>query len=399
MVDGKVRIGVIGNGDAAAMVLGDVVASGHFDIVAGVDTEPRARDRFTQQFGAPTCTTVNELLDRFALDGVYIATPTKLHEEQTVACLEAGVHVLVEKPIATTLEAAEWMIAVAKAKGLTLMVCHKRSVDRPMIAMWQIIQSGELGRVRAVHRWHFTDWFYRPRGFDERARETGGVVLRQGAHEYDIIRLLAGTPARSLRGVTGDYDPDRPGEGAYYSWIDHEDGVLATSIYGGYGHFLSDEFTKGLGDGSEIGGARRTLDEFANTPVLEAELKRAEAGSTGAGPSHGVYGFTLVNCELGDMRPSPSGGIYVYSDAGRREVSIDGLAGTGVIVDEFYRAIAGLGSPLHDGEWGLACLEECIAIRASESANGPVELTRQGRVSVEAARSILGGRALNANRS
>ncbi|HUY07419.1 MAG TPA: Gfo/Idh/MocA family oxidoreductase [Acidimicrobiales bacterium] len=391
----RVRIGVIGNGDAASMVIGDVVSSNHFEVVGAVDTDPRARARFVKRFDAPACESIEELLDRIELDGVYIATPTKLHEQQTNTCLEAGVHVLVEKPISTSLEAAESMIALAKAKGLTLMVCHKRSVDRPIIAMWRVIESGELGRVQAVHRWHFTDWFYRPRGFDEREPGTGGVVLRQGAHEYDIIRLLAGSPARSLRGMTGDYDLTRRGEGAYYSWIEHEDGVIATSIYGGYGHFHSDEFTKGLGDGTNVGLSRRTLDDIANTPELEAELKRAESEIPGSGPGHGVYGFTLVNCEGGDMRPAPTGSIYIYGDSGRREVDVDGIAGTEVIVEEFYRAITARRAPLHDGEWGLACLEECLAVRASMQRPDLVPLTHQGKVSESAARELLGQRQLH----
>ncbi len=376
------------------MVLGDVVKSNRFDVVAAVDTDPRAKARFVERFAGPVFESVEELLDSIEINGVYIATPTKLHEYQTLACLNAGIHVLVEKPISTTLEAAESMIALAKSKGLTLMVCHKRSVDRPIIAMWQIIASGALGRVRAVHRWHFTDWFYRPRGVDERAPETGGVVLRQGAHEYDIIRLLAGTKARALRGMTGDYDRQRPGEGAYYSWIDHDDGVVATSIYGGYGHFHSDEFTKGLGNGESVGRARRTLDDIANTPELEAELKRAESDSTGGTPGGGVYGFTLVNCEGGDMRPAPAGAIDLYDDKGRREVAVEGIAGTEVIVEEFYRAIALGNAPLHDGEWGLACLEQCLAIRESVASHGLVPLTRQGGVSASIAKDILGERAL-----
>ena len=390
----RVRIAVIGNGDAAAMVLGDVVKSNNFDVVAAVDNDPRAQARFVERFDRPVYLRVEDLLDQVELDGVYIATPTKLHEQQTLACLNAGINVLVEKPISTSLEAAEAMIALAAARGLTLMVCHKRSVDRPIIAMWQIIESGVLGRVRAVHRWHFTDWFYRPRGLDERAPETGGVVLRQGAHEYDIIRLLAGTRARALRGMTGDYDPRRSGEGAYYSWIDHEDGVVATSIYGGYGHFHSDEFTKGLGDGKNVGLSRRTLDDIANTPELEAELKRAESDSTGGTPGGGVYGFTLVNCEGGDMRPAPSGSIYVYDDSGRQEIKVEGIAGTEVIVEEFYRAIALHKAPMHDGAWGLACLEQCLAIRDSAASLGLVELTRQGGYTKETARDILGRRVL-----
>jgi phthalate 4,5-cis-dihydrodiol dehydrogenase len=392
MATGKVRLGIIGNGDAAAMVLEDAVVSDHFDFIGAVDTDPRARTRFEQRFGVAAYESVDELLAHGGLDGVYIATPTKLHEQQTIACLEAGVHVLVEKPISTSLEGAERMIATAKAMGLTLMVCHKRSVDRSIIAMYQVIKSGELGRVRAVHRWHYTDWFYRPRGLDERNPETGGVVLRQGAHEYDVIRLLAGTPALALRGVTGDFDAERQGEGFYSSWIDHAEGVMATSIYGGYGHFISDEFTKGLGDGKKVGAAKQILENTANTPALEAELKRVESDTIAPGPSSGVYGFTLVNCEGGDLRPAPSGGAYVYSDKGRREIAAEGIDGTAVIVEEFYRAIAEGWTVLHDGGWGLACLEQCLAIRTSQEAGGLVPLIRQGQVNESAAHDIIGER-------
>jgi phthalate 4,5-cis-dihydrodiol dehydrogenase len=386
----KVRLGIIGNGDAAAMVLEDAVSSEHFEFVGAVDVDPRARARFENRFHKPAYASVDELLAAGGLDGVYIATPTKLHEQQTIACLEAGVNVLVEKPISTSLEAAERMIATAKAKSLTLMVCHKRSVDRSILSMYKIIESGELGRVRAVHRWHYTDWFYRPRGLDERNPETGGVVLRQGAHEYDVIRLLAGTPARALRGTTGDFDTARHGEGFYASWIDHADGVMATSIYGGYGHFLTDEFTKGMGDGKKVGAAREILETTASTPELEAELKRVEADTIAPSPSSGVYGFTLVNCEGGDLRPSPRGGAFVYSDRGRREVTVEGIDGTAIIVEEFYRAIAEGWKVLHDGEWGLACLEQCLAIRESGESGALVALTRQGVVDQRAAREIIG---------
>lgn len=393
MASTRIRLGIIGNGDAAVPVLTDVERHGGFDVVGAADVEARARDRFTARFAAPAYADVRDLVDNVAMDAVYIATPTPLHEAQTLSCLEAGVHVLVEKPIATTLDAAEHMIAAAAARGLTLMVNHKRSVDRPIIAMWHLVRDGALGRVRAVHRWHYTDWFYRPRGAGERDPETGGVVLRQGAHEFDIIRLLAHAPARSLRGTTGDYDPERPGEGAYYCWVDHADGIVATSIYGGYGHFASDEFTKGLGDGAAIGAAKRILDAEASTPALEAERKLAEAG-TDSGPSHGVYGFTLVNCEFGDLRAAPGGGVYCYDDTGRRLVTVDGIAGTAVIVDELHRALTDTIAPLHDGAWGLACLEQCLAIRASHDAGRPVDLTRQREMSAEAAATFLEGRTL-----
>lgn len=391
MAGAQIRLGVVGNGDAARVVLSSAAKSGHFELVGAADTEPRARARFEEKYHGPTYETLAELLSGSKPDGVYIATPTKLHEELVLQCLEAGVHVLVEKPISTTLRAAEAMVEAASNRGLTLMVDHKRSVDRPIIAMWQVIQSGQIGAAKAIHRWHFSDWFYRPRGGDERDPDFGGVVLRQGAHEFDVIRLLASasTPLR-MRGQTGDYDAERPGEGAYYSWVDYADGSLATSIYGGYGHFFSDEWMKGQGPKDRPGRSKRGLKEEVPTAEAEAELKRVQAGMPTVEPSGGVYGYTLVNCEYGDMRPSPGGGVYVYGDDGIKEYTVSGVDGTGLIVEELFRAISSGEAPLHDGWWGLACLEQCLAVRESSRTGREVALSRQGSVSPEAARSFLG---------
>lgn len=386
----KQRIGIVGNGDAAKSVVRSFSKHSDVELVGAADPEPRARKRFEDDYGGETFVGIEELLVAGDLDGVYIATPTKLHESFVTMALEAGVHVLVEKPIAPTISATNAMISLADEKGLSLLVNHKRSVDPPILAMYQIIQSGQLGRVRAVHRWHFTDWFYRPRGEDERDPAAGGVVLRQGAHEFDIIRLLtAGSPALSIRGTVGDYDQERQGEGAYYSWVNYGGGLIASSIYGGYGHFSSSEFISGPSDALASGVSRQRLVEEAPTAEVEAELKRQAAGSQ-VFNSHGTYGYTLVNCELGDMRPTEQGTVWVYTDEGRREASTTAISGVDSVVAEFSRAIAKSTPPLHDGAWGLACLEQCLAVRESSATGEETQLVHQGNIDDAALMAVIG---------
>ncbi|HVB04917.1 MAG TPA: Gfo/Idh/MocA family oxidoreductase [Acidimicrobiales bacterium] len=389
-----VRMGIIGFGLATGPVVGPLEAGGRYEVVGCADPDPLSRSRFVERFSAPAYESAAELFEKGDLDAVYIATPTRLHEELTQLAFVRGVHVLVEKPIATSIEAAERMIDAAASAGCVLMVNHKHSADRDVLGMWQLTKDSGLGRVRAVHRWHFSDWFYRPRAEDERDPEAGGVVLRQGAHEFDMLRLLLPSSPVRLHGTTGDYDPERPGEGAYHAFIECEDGTVVTSIYNGYDHFQSEEFTSGLIEPTDIGVSRRRLKGEAHDATAEYDMKRNLGHPRGASFTSGVYGFTLMNCDEGDLRPAPRGAVLLYGEEGRRALYAEGPTGTEVIVDELYHAITDKAPALHDGSWGIACLELCLAIRASEQAGGPVKLTHQGSVDPELATRVLGDRVM-----
>jgi phthalate 4,5-cis-dihydrodiol dehydrogenase len=370
-----IRVGFLGLGQASQPVVRAFRSNAHFEIVAGADGRAPARAQFETETSAASCSDFDQLYDRFDLDAVYVGTPTKMHEDHVVAALEAGLHVLVEKPIAATTESARTMIEVARKARRVLLVCHKRSADRPILSMGQVIASGELGRVRAVHRWHFSDWYYRPRRPGERDASGGGVVLRQGAHEFDILSYLAGGSARRVRGWIGDYDQEMPGEGAYQAWVEFDNGVLGDSVFSGYDHFRSDELTFGVDDASLTGRTARAHRRGAISPEAEAAMKDVFRFAPN---DEKVFGFTLVNCEHGDLRSSPAGGALVYSREGRREVRAEGVAGTRAIVEEFRRAVSSEERPLRDGAWGLRVLELCLAVRESAKDDAVVDLALRG---------------------
>lgn len=394
--ESRLRLGVVGYGAAARMMLDSLATYGQFDIVGAVDTDDLVRKAFTERWGAPAFSSLADLLRAAPCDAAYLATPTKFHETHALAALDAGLHVLVEKPMAQTLESGQRMIAAARHHGRLLLENHKRSVDRPIIVMSKLIEAGLLGRVRAVHRWHFSSWFYRPRAPEERDPEVGGIVLRQGAHEFDIIRLLGQAAPSQVWGWTGDYDRDRGGEGSYQATVGFEGGLRATSIYSGYDHFDSDEFTLGLSDASAIGRVRRRSLEQAET-VDEGETKRhtiaPPATGNGPRPSEGLFGFTLVNGEEADARPSPGGNVFLYGVNGRVEYGISGPAGTDLIAQEFNRAITEGIPALHDGRWGLAVLELCLAVRRSAALGGaPIALSHQYDVPTRDIARVIGSR-------
>lgn len=388
------RLGLIGFGDASRIVLESLKRSERFTLVGAADTDPVVRDRFVERYQLPTYASIDELFDRHDLDAAYVATPTRYHEPMAIQALERGIHVLCEKPMATTLESAQRMLAAAERSSCVLLEDHKRSVDRQVVTMWQLIQDGEIGELRSLTRWHANDWFYRPRAEDERDPSQGGVVLRQGAHEFDIIRLLAGSRPVSVRGWTGDFDDSRPGEGAYHAWVDFEDGKLAMSTFNGYDHFSSDELTYGLGKTDEVGARMRRSRALASG-TDEGELKRRVPTFAG-GQRQGerAFGFTVASGTDGDLRYAGDGDVWSYSEAGRRRYRIDGPAYTDFIVDEFARAISDGQTPIHDGRWGLSVLEMCLAVRVSAESGQPVALSHQHHVAPDTVRALIGQRQL-----
>ena len=126
-------------------------------------------------------------------DGVILATPTPLHVEQALECVERGCPTLIEKPLATSAEAGRVLIEQADAAGVPLLVGHHRR-HNPLIAKARdIIASDQIGNIRAVTA---TCWFYKPdHYFDEapwRKQKGAGPISVNLVHDVDLIRHLVG---------------------------------------------------------------------------------------------------------------------------------------------------------------------------------------------------------------
>ncbi|MEX1030295.1 MAG: Gfo/Idh/MocA family oxidoreductase [Paenibacillaceae bacterium] len=184
----KLRLGIIGLGQAGSHTVMKAVKHKNIEITAAADINEQYLNAFKKDFpDADVYLDLKDVLTSDRVDAV-IATPTRLHKDHAVWAAEHKKHVLVEKPIARTLEEADAMIEAAQRNGVVLMVNHKRSYDPPIVKMREVIKSGEIGRVRMIHNWHYSDWLYRPRTPEELS--DGGVVLRQGAHHFDMTRFL-----------------------------------------------------------------------------------------------------------------------------------------------------------------------------------------------------------------
>ena len=377
----RLSIGIAGLGAAGQAFMAALRRHEGFDWVALAEPDSDLRQRLQQDQGVAGYASLAELLGHAGLDAVCIATPTPLHAQQVLQAAAAGKHVLVEKPMAATLDDARAMVAAVERAGVVLSVGHSHSYDAPISAMRGLIASGEIGRVRMAHTWCFTDWTQRPRRPDELdAGQGGGVTLRQGSHQFDILRLLCGGLARSVRARTFDWHPRRRVIGAHTVFIDFEGGAAATAVYNGYGGLSSVDLCFGISEwGLHQPAAQRPRRAAGQSPAEELQAKQARA--RGAippdAPFQPFFGLTVVSCEGGDIRQSPTG-LWVYSEAGVRELAVPlERSPRDLVLAEFHDAIRGRAPALHDGRWGLANLEVCIAAMQSSATGQEVCLNEQ----------------------
>lgn len=386
-----IRIGVAGLGRAFTLMLPTFIADARVRLVAGADPLPAARDQFARDFGAPAFADVERLCAHGDVDVVYIATPHQFHAQHAALAFAHGKHVLLEKPMAVTLDECTAMIDAAERAGRALIVGHSHSFNRPVARVRELCERGSFGAVRMITAINFTDFLFRPRRPAELDTGSGGgVIFSQGAHQIDIVRLVGGGRLSTVRALTGAWDPSRPTEGAYSALLTFENGAYAQATYSGYAHYDSDELMDGIGEmgqsksAAEYGAARKRLDN-AGDPAEEAALKAARnyGGALYAAPTRTApkawnhFGFLVVCCERADLRPTAQG-VAIYAD---RERTFEPLPPPAIprveVIDELHRVIVDGDPPVHDGAWARATLEACLAILTSARERRDVALSLQ----------------------
>lgn len=386
MTSEPVRLGVAGLGRAFVLMLPTFRADPRVRLSAAAAPREESRQAFVQEFGGRGHASVEALAEDPEVDAVYIATPHQLHADHVAAVARAGKHVMVDKPLAVSMEDADAMVDAARAAGVHLIVGPSHSFDAPVALARSIIESGDLGAVRMVHAFNYTDFLYRPRRPEElRTEEGGGVLFSQGVHQIDIVRLLCGGRATQVTAMTGAWDPDRPTEGAYSALIGFESGAFASLTYSGYAHFDSDiwmDEVAELGadkDPAAYGKARRALQGL--DAAAEAKLKSTRTYGTGSdlprATHHEHFGPIIVSCDRGDLRLTPDG-VEVFGDTERRFVAAPlGDVPRKTVIDALVAAVRDDIAPPQTGAWGRASLEVCHAILRSAKTAAPVRLMRQ----------------------
>jgi len=182
----KVRTAVIGVGYLGRFHAQKYAVLPDAKLVAVVDANAENREKVAAETGCRAVADYRDILDE--IDAVSIATPTPLHYPIAQECLERGIHVLVEKPITTTLEEARSLVDTAARVRRVLQVGHLERFNAAILAL-----SGTLGTPRFIET-------HRLAPFKERGTDVN-VVLDLMIHDIDLIQSLVGAPIVSIDAV------------------------------------------------------------------------------------------------------------------------------------------------------------------------------------------------------
>lgn len=195
----KIKVGVIGCGSIAKhRHIPEHAANENVEIVAFCDIVEERAQEYADQYNAKAYTSFEELLKNEEVDAVSVCTPNSLHAPISIAALNAGKHVLCEKPMATSAEEADAMIAAGEKNGKKLMIAHNQRFVASHAKARSIIESGALGKIYSFRtafghggpeNWSAdgsNSWFFK--------KELAfiGAMGDLGVHKTDLLRYLIG---------------------------------------------------------------------------------------------------------------------------------------------------------------------------------------------------------------
>lgn len=210
----NIRFGIIGCGEIAVQTCQGIASAPNASIAMLMDARPEVLRDLSEFYSAPTTTSVEQVIANPEVDAVYIATPHYLHAPIGIKAAQAGKHVLVEKPIATTLEDADALIAACREQGVKLGVAFLAQGDAAMNAARDLIRAGAIGEIISVRYtalgdkpetyWHggytqrvHTDWR------TSKAQAGGGILIMNIVHDLNTVRYVTGL---EVQRVYAEYD-------------------------------------------------------------------------------------------------------------------------------------------------------------------------------------------------
>ena len=202
------NVGVIGLGGISRVHLTCLQNMENARIVAVCDIREDRLKAAVEQIGADGYTDWHDVIAREDVDIIHVLTPHYLHAPMSIAALEAGKHVLTEKPMATTTEDARKMIEAAKNSKGTLSVIFQNRYNASTVAIQKMLENGELGSficARASICWHREAPYYTESGWRGKwDTEGGGTLINQAIHTLDLLSFLGGPIKRVLGHISTD---------------------------------------------------------------------------------------------------------------------------------------------------------------------------------------------------
>lgn len=227
------RLAVVGCGDIAGYMAWFARLNRRIQLSACCDISPEKSKNFTRRFRIPRYfTNYTELLESGEMDAIYVAVPHHLHSSMICLAVERGIPVLVEKPLARTLEEGLQVIELSETKRIPVGVNYQYRYDSGCFQLAQAVRSGDLGRIlyaRANLPWNRKMAYFEDSPWHASLAESGGgTLLTQGSHLVDILLwALASRPVRVNALTSRAQFREVEVEDLALGTIEFEDGLLA----------------------------------------------------------------------------------------------------------------------------------------------------------------------------
>ena len=209
---GNVRFALVGCGAAAPQTAKGFITAPSATLVAGMDTNIAVAETFARSFGVRATNSLDDILNDPNIDAVFVGVPHFLHEPLATRCAEAGKHIIMEKPLATSVADIDAMIAACRKHGVLLMANYSRRYEPEMAFARRLVEQGALGRLlgscivfgEEKRDSYWIDAATMQLNWRGKRKESGGGILANVmVHHLDYAGYITG---ESVADVCADYD-------------------------------------------------------------------------------------------------------------------------------------------------------------------------------------------------
>ena len=238
------KIAIVGTGIIAGTHIDAMSKLDSCELAALCDINEAKLNELCEKHGVPGCTDYKKLPELCDFDAVILNLPHGLHAEASIFFLEAGKHVLVEKPMANTVEECDAMLAAAERTGKKLAIGHVQRFFRPNRIVKQMVESGELGKLCMYVEQRSINYFLptRPAWFTSKKMAGGGIVMNYGAHAFDKLFYITGKTPVSVTASTANLLNDKDVEGHAQIFAKFDGGLSASVTFSGYSDVVYESY-------------------------------------------------------------------------------------------------------------------------------------------------------------
>jgi predicted dehydrogenase len=247
-----VKVAVIGGGAIGARHLEALQTIDGLTACAVVEFNPLRGQELADRFGIRAYVLEDDMYEQELPDIVVIALPHHLHKVAAVRAAEQGCHILLEKPMALTVQECDEIMAAVARSGVRLMVGHTQHYLPENRKARDMIAGGELGELIMIHDVRHVDYFRpdRPEWFFVKEASGGGIIANLGAHSIDKIQWLSGSPITKVKASLSFHGNRGNVEGSGMLFLETASGVPVSITQSGYPGASRSEteliFTKGM---------------------------------------------------------------------------------------------------------------------------------------------------------